>query len=130
MKKALAVILAVCTAAVLLLTVSFYCIKNAGSGSLSIRFPEKTEPSIQAQGPTADLSTEEPTGSNPVNINTAGLSELMTLPGIGEVLAGRIIDYREEHGPFDSPAGLLNVSGIGEGKLEAILDLITTGGTT
>lgn len=130
MKKALAVVLAVCTAAILLLTVSFYCFKNAGSGSLSIRSLAKPEPAVPAQDPAADVSAPEPTEKSLVDINTAGLSELMTLPGIGEVLAGRIIDYREEHGPFQTPAGLLNVSGIGEGKLEAILDLITTGGTT
>ena len=65
-----------------------------------------------------------------MDINKADVSTLMTLPGIGQTLADRIIDYRNAHGPFDSVAGLLNVEGIGSGKLESILDLITTGGTT
>jgi len=52
----------------------------------------------------------------------------MTLPGIGETLAERIVVYRNTHGRFRSVEQLLNVEGIGTGKLEAILDYITTGG--
>lgn len=63
-----------------------------------------------------------------VNINTADAQELAGLPGIGEVLAERIVDYRNTHGPFASPEELLNVNGIGTSKLEAILDSVTTGG--
>ncbi len=48
-----------------------------------------------------------------------------TLPGIGEGLAKRIVDYRTEHGPFEGPEGLLEVSGIGEKKLEELRDYIT-----
>ena len=60
-----------------------------------------------------------------VDLNTAGVEELTTLPGIGESLAKRIIDYRSEHGPFENPEGLLEVSGIGEKKLEELRDYIT-----
>ena len=52
--------------------------------------------------------------SGRVNINTAGLSELCALPGIGESLAGRIIDYREQNGPFARPEDIMRVSGIGQ----------------
>jgi competence protein ComEA len=60
-----------------------------------------------------------------VNVNTATPGELETLPGIGEVLAGAIVAYREEHGPFSSVNQLLDVSGIGEVTLEEIRELVT-----
>ena len=64
----------------------------------------------------------------PVDINTAGLDEFSALPGIGETLARRILNYRTQNGPFSRPEELLNVNGIGSGKLESILDYIVTGG--
>lgn len=63
-----------------------------------------------------------------VDVNTAGLEELMTLPGIGEVRAQAILDYRAEHGPFRCPEDLIQVKGIGGGILSGILEQITTGG--
>lgn len=73
--------------------------------------------------PQANEGTSAPSG--PININTATQAELETLPGIGPALAQRIIDYREEHGPFTSIEQIQNVSGIGPAKFEAIKDLIT-----
>lgn len=62
---------------------------------------------------------------NMVNINTASLEELDKLPGIGPSIAQQIIDYRTEHGAFNNIYELINISGIGEKKLAAILDYIT-----
>ncbi len=59
-----------------------------------------------------------------VNINTATAPELEQLPGIGPVLAEKIVAYRESHGPFASPEGIMLVTGIGEAKFEALKDLI------
>ena len=58
-----------------------------------------------------------------ININTCTKEQLMSLPGIGEVLADRIIQYREKT-PFKKVEDLMNVSGIGEKKFESIKDLI------
>lgn len=66
--------------------------------------------------------------TGPVDINTADLDALMTLPGIGEELARRILDYRQENGNFQSLEDLTNVNGIGTKRLEAILDYATAGG--
>lgn len=59
-----------------------------------------------------------------VNINNAGINELSSLPGIGIKTAEKIIDYRESIGRFTSIEQLLEVPGIGEGKLQQIRDFI------
>ncbi len=72
------------------------------------------------EGSTAASNT-----AGKVNINTAGLAELTTLTGIGDVKGQAIIDYRTEHGPFASVDELTNVSGIGDKTLAKIRDQIT-----
>ena len=66
-------------------------------------------------------------GDRRININSASQSELMDLPGIGNVLAGRIVDYRKQNGEFSGIEDLKNVSGIGEKRFDAIKDMITVG---
>ncbi|MGH2528273.1 MAG: helix-hairpin-helix domain-containing protein [Actinomycetota bacterium] len=60
-----------------------------------------------------------------VNINTATASELEALPGVGEVIAQRIVDYRTANGPFGSVDELIDVSGIGESTLASMRELVT-----
>lgn len=60
-----------------------------------------------------------------VHLNTAGLEELMTLPGIGESKAKLILSYREEHGSFAAPEDLMQIRGIKEGVYNKIKDRIT-----
>lgn len=62
-----------------------------------------------------------------VNINTAASFQLETLPGIGPTLAQRIVDYRDQNGPFLNIEDIQNVPGIGPGTFERIKDLITVG---
>ena len=76
---------------------------------------------------TSSINLENPEISFPVNINSADLNALSSLPGIGEKLANRIISYRLTNGPFEKTEELMLVEGIGAGKLEAILNYITTG---
>ena len=59
-----------------------------------------------------------------ININTASRAELTDLAGIGDVLAGRIVDYREKSGGFSKIEDIMRVSGIGEGRFAAIKDRI------
>lgn len=63
-----------------------------------------------------------------VNINTAGAEELAKLPGVGEVIAQRIIRHREISGPFRSVNELLVIRGISRKKLEALRPLVTVKG--
>jgi competence protein ComEA len=60
-----------------------------------------------------------------INVNTASATELEALPGVGEVIAQAIVDYRTENGPFASVDQLLDVSGIGDATLENIRELVT-----
>ncbi|HEY6744479.1 MAG TPA: ComEA family DNA-binding protein [Mycobacteriales bacterium] len=63
-----------------------------------------------------------PTG--PVDLNAATLAELDTLPGVGPVLAQRILDWRTAHGQFASVDQLADVPGIGESRMAQLRDLV------
>ncbi len=62
-----------------------------------------------------------------VDINVSTSEEITAIPGIGEVLAGRIVEYRNAHGGFSAIEDLLNVKGVGEKKLEKIREHIKIG---
>lgn len=93
---------------------------------------EITVTELGAPAPTEMAEKPEPTAdaSAPININTADEAALRTLQGVGEVLAQRIVDYRTEHGPFQSVDELTNVKGIGSGILEANRARLTVGEET
>jgi competence protein ComEA len=72
-------------------------------------------------------ATEEPSSGGDgelININTASLEELDSLPGIGPTIAQRIIDYREANGPFQTIEDIMNVSGVGPSTFDQIKDKI------
>ena len=72
------------------------------------------------QGPSSDAEL--------IDINTATLEQLDTLPGIGPTTAQKIIDYRAANGPFGTIEDIMNVSGIGPATFDDIKRLITVGG--
>lgn len=75
--------------------------------------------SVVTPGSSGDTSSK----ITRININTASLNQLMTLPGIGQSIAERIIQYRTQI-PFKSPEDIKNVSGIGNSKYDKIKDYI------
>ena len=80
-------------------------------------------PTIQSE----PAESQEPATLGKINVNTATLEQLQLLPGIGEALAQRIINYRNEKGLFSTAQDLMNVSGIGEKKFGSIKDYVTVG---
>jgi len=91
-------------------------------------FPSRADFAAMEPLPALSRPAPAPVAEDPVNINTAGAEELTKVPNIGEVRAQAILDYRAEHGPFRYPEELIYVPGIGQGTLDGLLDLITTGG--
>lgn len=77
------------------------------------------------QLPTTNEVASEQIPEGPININTASQTELESLPGIGPVIAERIINYREKNGPFKTKEGLKNVKGIGDKTFADLVDKIT-----
>lgn len=72
--------------------------------------------------PAGQIASEK--ADSRVNLNQAGMEELMTLPGIGESKAQSIIDYRTEHNGFEKIEDLMNIPGIKSGVFEKIKDSI------
>lgn len=86
-------------------------------------------PSVNDEDKTWLISHGETGGggnnNGKISINKASVSELATLPGIGQALAQRIVEYREKNGGFKSIEEIMNVPGIKEAKFESIKDYIT-----
>jgi competence protein ComEA len=74
---------------------------------------------------TRDASTADASPAK-VNINTATGKELEALPGVGQVIAARIVAYREQNGPFRSVDDLIHVEGISDRAIDRIRELVTT----
>ncbi len=124
MKNARIPILVLLTCIFAAFTVGLFAGRNLNRTPVQIR----QLPAVTTAATHAPQEETAPTEPAIININTATSEQLQTLPGIGPVLADRIIAYREKNGTFESVGELMNVSGIGEKKLEAIWDFVTIGG--
>ena len=103
---------------------------DAQSASENEAMPEMTASATEAAAEIA-ASTEasysvssDMVNDGKININTASKELLMEINGIGESLATRIVEYRTQNGPFESIEEIVNVSGIGQKKLENMRDMI------
>lgn len=87
-----------------------------------IHVPRPGEPVRHPSGPATPAPTTAPAA--PLDINVASATELESLPGVGPVLARRIVDHRDAHGPFTAVADLERVSGIGPATLAELADRV------
>lgn len=82
---------------------------------------------VVALAATAMLGVSAMQPEAPININTATAEELTALDGVGEVIAGRIVEWREKNGPFTNTDELTNIEGIGETTYQNIRPHVTVG---
>lgn len=82
-------------------------------------------PAVKTQADALDAVQKD--GLAMIDINRADEQTLTMLNGIGEVLAARIVQYRDEHGPFQSLEDLIKVKGIGEATVERIRERAIVG---
>ena len=92
----------------------------------SVSAPAADAAPMEGAASTAEEMPEAPQDGR-LDLNTATLEELETLPGIGPVLGQRILDYRAEYGGFQTVDELIYVKGIGEKTLEKIENLVKVG---
>jgi len=87
--------------------------------------PRKGDAAPAEAAGAAAAAGSESSPAGPIHLNTATTEELEAIPGVGPVTAQRIIDFREENGPFRSVDELDAVSGIGPKRLEQMRELVT-----
>ena len=89
--------------------------------------PTPVAPIVTPTAPAPELAGGGPTATTLINLNTATVEELDTLPEIGEVRAAAIVAYREANGPYASVDELVHVDGISERIVEIIRPYVTVG---
>src|SRR6476661_8050896 len=95
----------------------------ATRGLLALALLAVTVPALSAQDTQAAKATA--TASAPVNLNTATVAQLEALPGIGQRVAERIVEYRTKTGAFKKVEDLMNVQGIGEKSFLKLKPMLT-----
>nr|WP_239541382.1 helix-hairpin-helix domain-containing protein [Pullulanibacillus pueri] len=92
---------------------------------MMIYIPVEGETDVPASAQETTEPAEGEEAATKVNINTADLTKLQDIPGIGASKAAAILEYRKEHGAFKKIEDLVNVSGIGEKSLEKMKAVVT-----
>lgn len=98
---------------------------GAQTEAINLAAPVDSGDQIVVPGPgDAGDAGASRTSDGPISLNQATEPELETLPGVGPVLARRIVEFRETHGRYETVEDLLEVPGIGEAKLASLRDLV------
>ena len=121
-------LLAGLTAAFVLFTAGLFLGRNLIRPAVVTARIAPTVETMPSSLPAQLETTGVPEPEYPLDINSAAAEELDFLPGIGPVIAQRIVEWRESNGPYRDVTELLNVEGIGPSRLEEILPYITIGG--
>jgi competence protein ComEA len=95
--------------------------------SLALAVAFAAQPAAQAAQKVATPRTDAKPAVATINLNTATAAELEKLPGIGQKVAARIVEYRQKNGPFKKVEDLMNVQGIGEKSFLQFRSQLTVG---
>lgn len=100
---------------------------GAGLDAVNLAGPVLAGDQVVVPGPggSAPEGSAATSDGGLLSLNRADGTQLQDLPGVGPVLAERIVAHRDANGPFQAVEDLLDVPGIGEAKLAAIRDLVT-----
>lgn len=113
------------TALLLAVMAGWFLSARSSRAALRSALPSPSGAAVQSPPAPEEGAKDSGAPAGPLDLNTAGLEELMGLPGIGEGRARAILDWREENGPFRYVEELIEVPGIGEGLLEGLMDYVT-----
>jgi competence protein ComEA len=110
----------------ILFAIATFLLATTASPVLS-QTPKSEAPPKSVKTTASRAPAAKATASSPVNINSASVAQLQTLPGIGASTAQRIVDYRQKNGAFKKIEELMNVKGIGEKSFLKLKPVVTVG---